>query len=206
MSIINFFEPIGIIVFALSGALAAREQKMDLFGILMLATLTATGGGIIRDVVMDNGIPMFFRRPSYMVYILAACLLALTARQLVLKAERLIIWLDAVGLACFAIDAGSKVIDKDLGLMAFLFVSVTSGVGGGVLRDLLSQQVPTILTKDIYAVAALIGSLVYYLMQDSPLHLAAPYLGLVIIIATRLCCHALNIHLYVPKLLEKPAK
>ncbi|MCD8498769.1 MAG: trimeric intracellular cation channel family protein [Clostridiales bacterium] len=168
MSIISFFEPIGILVFALSGALAARERKMDLFGILMLATLTATGGGIIRDVVMDNGIPMFFRRPSYMVYILAACLIALTARQLVLKAGRLIIWLDAVGLACFAIDAGSKVIDKDLGLMAFLFVAVTSGVGGGVLRDLLSQQVPTILTKDIYAVAALIGSLVYYLPQDSP--------------------------------------
>ena len=206
MSIISFFEPIGILVFALSGALAARERKMDLFGILMLATLTATGGGIIRDVVMDNGIPMFFRRPSYMVYILAACLIALTARQLVLKAGRLIIWLDAVGLACFAIDAGSKVIDKDLGLMAFLFVAVTSGVGGGVLRDLLSQQVPTILTKDIYAVAALIGSLVYYLLQDSPLHLAAPYLGLIIIIVTRLWCHANDIHLYVPKLQKKPAE
>ena len=98
------------------------------------------------------------------------------------------------------------VIDKDLGLMAFLFVSVTSGVGGGVLRDLLSQQVPTILTQDIYAVAALIGSLVYYLLQDSPLHLAAPYLGLSIIIVTRLWCHANDIHLYVPKLQKKPAE
>ncbi len=167
MSIISFFEPIGIIVFALSGALAAVNGN-GLISYPDAGYADRHGWWHHSDVVMDNGIPMFFRRPSYMVYILAACLIALTARQLVLKAGRLIIWLDAVGLACFAIDAGSKVIDKDLGLMAFLFVAVTSGVGGGVLRDLLSQQVPTILTKDIYAVAALIGSLVYYLLQDSP--------------------------------------
>lgn len=198
MTIINFFEPVGIFVFALSGALAARDRKMDLFGILMLATLTATGGGIIRDVVMDNGIPTFFQRPSYMITILAACLLALTASGLVQKAHHLIIWLDAVGLACFAIDAGSKVIDKDLGLLAFLFVAVTSGVGGGVLRDLLSQQVPTILTKDIYAVAALLGSLLYFLLQDTPLQAAGPYIGFVVIIALRVCCYLRNIHLPVP--------
>ena len=198
MTILNFFEPIGIIVFALSGALAARDKKMDLFGILMLATLTATGGGIIRDVVMDNGVPAFFSHPSYMIYIVLACMVALLFRPQVKLAEKLVVWLDAIGLAFFTIDAGSKVIDRHLGLLAFTFVAVTSGVGGGVLRDLLSQQIPVILKKDIYAVAALVGSLAYYALETTAVKPLAPYLGLAIIIFLRLYSYARNIHLQLP--------
>lgn len=198
MTVINFFEPIGIIVFALSGALAARDRKMDLFGILMLATLTATGGGIIRDVVMDNGVPAFFSHPSYMIYIILACCVAIMARQLVNQVARLIVWLDAIGLACFSIDAGSKVIDRQLGLLAFLFVAVISGVGGSVLRDLLSLQIPVILKREIYASAALIGSLVYYFLDQTALKPIAPYLGLLIIVVLRLVSYTRNIHLTLP--------
>ena len=198
MTIITFFEPIGIIVFALSGALAARDKKMDLFGILMLATLTATGGGIIRDVVMDNGIPAFFSHPSYMIYIILACFVALLFRPQVKLAEKLIVWLDAFGLAFFTIDAGSKVIDRNLGILAFLFVAVTSGVGGGVLRDLLSQQIPVILKKDIYAVAALVGAFAYYAFETTAIKPIAPYLGLAIIIVLRLFSYSKNIHLQIP--------
>ncbi|MDD2534403.1 MAG: trimeric intracellular cation channel family protein [Eubacteriales bacterium] len=199
MTVISFFEPIGIIVFALSGALVARDRKMDLFGMLMLATLTATGGGIIRDVVMDNGVPAFFAHPSYMIYIILACFVAIMGRHLVNQVARLIVWLDAIGLACFSIDAGSKVIDRQLGLLAFLFVAVISGVGGGVLRDLLSQQIPVILKKDIYAIAALIGSLAYYVTEQTALKPVAPYLGLLIIVFLRLFTYSRNIHLTVPQ-------
>jgi uncharacterized membrane protein YeiH len=198
MTIISFFEPIGIIVFALSGALAARDRKMDLFGIFMLATITATGGGFIRDVVMDNGVPAFFSHPIYMIYIVLACFVALVARPQVKQAEKLIVWLDAFGLAFFTIDAGSKVIDRQLGLLAFLFVAVISGVGGGVLRDLLCQQIPVILKKDIYAVAALVGSLAYYTFETTSIRPFAPYLGLTIIIVLRLVSYSKNIHLQIP--------
>ncbi len=195
MGLTILFEPLGITVFALSGALAARDRKMDWFGILMLATTAATGGGIIRDVVMDNGIPAIFSRPDYMIYIALASLAVILFRQRVDRHEKMIIWFDAVGLAFFTIDAGSKVIDRQLGLMAFLFVAVISGVGGGVLRDLLSQQIPVILKQDIYAVAAIIGALVFYGLSQTIVSPYAPATGVVVIVFLRLFTYSRNIQL-----------
>lgn len=189
------FEPLGITVFALSGALAARDRKMDWFGILMLATTAATGGGIIRDVVMDNGIPSIFSRPDYMIYIGLAALVVILFPQRVDRHERMIVWFDAIGLAFFTIDAGSKVISRDLGILGFLFVAVISGVGGGVLRDLLCQQIPVILKQDIYAVAAIIGSLVYYGLSHTSWSSQAPTIGVVLIVVLRLFTYSRNIQL-----------
>ena len=204
MLLSSLFEPIGITVFALSGALAARDRKMDWFGILMLATTAATGGGIIRDVVMDNGIPALFSHPEYMIYVALASLVVILFRQRVDRHEKLIVWFDALGLAFFTIDAGSKVIDRQLGLMAFLFVAVISGVGGGVLRDLLSLEIPAILKQDIYAVAALIGALVYFALEHTTLKGFAPTIGVVLIIFLRMYSYTHNIHLRRPAI--RPSK
>lgn len=198
MTFIHFFEPIGILVFALSGAFAARDKKMDLFGVFTLALLTAAGGGIIRDVVMDNGVPAFFSRPMYTLYVAIAVCLTLLADKLVVKVGRLIVWLDAIGLACFTIDAGSKVIDRQLGLQAFLFVAVISGVGGGVLRDLLSQQVPVILKRDVYALAAIAGAILYYFLDQTRFSVIAPYAGLALIIVLRMYCYLNDLHVNYP--------
>ena len=158
MDLITIFEYIGLFVFAASGAICAMEKKMDLFGILILATVTAIGGGVIRDVVTDVGIPVFFSNYQYLLVIIIATYLVILFRGQI-KWRNSFIILDALGLAVFTIAAGMKAIESNYNFMTFLFVSVITAVGGGVIRDVLAQRVPTILKREVYAVASLIGAI-----------------------------------------------
>ncbi|MTL76209.1 trimeric intracellular cation channel family protein, partial [Turicibacter sanguinis] len=134
MDLITFFEYIGLFVFAASGAMCAIEKKMDFFGILTLATVTAIGGGVIRDVVTDIGVPVFFSKYEYMLTILIATILVICLRGRI-KWQTSFLILDAIGLSVFTIAAGMKAIDLNYNFMTFLFVSVITAVGGGVIRD-----------------------------------------------------------------------
>ena len=150
MDLITLFEYIGLFVFAASGAICAMEKKMDLFGILILATVTAIGGGVIRDVVTDVGIPVFFSNYQYLLVIIIATYLVILFRGQI-KWRNSFIILDALGLAVFTIAAGMKAIESNYNFMTFLFVSVITAVGGGVIRDVLAQRVPTILKREVYS-------------------------------------------------------
>ena len=110
MDLITLFEYIGLFVFAASGAICAMEKKMDLFGILILATVTAIGGGVIRDVVTDVGIPVFFSNYQYLLVIIIATYLVILFRGQI-KWRNSFIILDALGLAVFTIAAGMKAIE-----------------------------------------------------------------------------------------------
>ena len=170
MPILGIFDFIGVFVFALSGALVAIQRKMDVFGIYVLATVTACGGGVIRDVVMDNGIPAIFSSYTTIALIVAAATLAimLCAASLSGKLFRRVHWqflmnaCDAIGLAVFVVDAGVKSIRQGYNMP----------VGGGVLRDLFCQRVPVILRKEVYASAGVAGALFLWF--------AHPYLGMTI--------------------------
>ena len=172
MDLITLFEYIGLFVFAASGAICAMEKKMDLFGILILATVTAIGGGVIRDVVTDVGIPVFFSNYQYLLVIIIATYLVILFRGQI-KWRNSFIILDALGLAVFTIAAGMKAIESNYNFMTFLFVSVITAVGGGVIRDVLAQRVPTILKREVYAVASLIGAICFWFIH--------PILGLSLI-------------------------
>ena len=158
MNLITLFEYIGLFVFAASGAIRAMEKKMDLFGILILATVTAIGGGVIRDVVTDIGIPVFFSNFQYLLVIMIATYSVIILRGEIRWRNSFLI-LDALGLAVFTIAAGMKAIESNYNFMTFLFVSVITAVGGGVIRDILAQEVPMILRREVYAVASLIGAI-----------------------------------------------
>lgn len=176
--ILGIFDFIGVFVFALSGALVAIQRKMDVFGIYVLATVTACGGGVIRDVVMDNGIPAIFSSYTTIALIVAAATLAifLCAATLSIKLFRRTHWqllmnaCDAIGLAVFVVDAGVKSIRQGYNMPQFLFVSIITGVGGGVLRDLFCQRIPIILRKEVYASAGIAGALFLWFSY--------PYLGM----------------------------
>ena len=158
MNLITLFEYIGLFVFAASGAIRAMEKKMDLFGILILATVTAIGGGVIRDVVTDIGIPVFFSNFQYLLVIMIATYSVIILRGEIRWRNSFLI-LDALGLAVFTVAAGMKAIESNYNFMTFLFVSVITAVGGGVIRDILAQEVPMILRREVYAVASLIGAI-----------------------------------------------
>lgn len=164
MELITVLEYIGLFVFAASGAMCAIEKKMDFFGILILATVTAIGGGVIRDVVTDIGIPIFFSKYEYMLIIILSTILVIILRGRI-QWQTTFLVLDAIGLSVFTVAAGMKAIDQGFNFMTFLFVSVITAVGGGVIRDVLAQEVPNILKREIYAVASLIGAICLWFLS-----------------------------------------
>ena len=185
MTIFDIFEPVGIFVFAISGAITAVKKHMDIIGVFILASVTALGGGVLRDVIMDRGIPAAFSNYDYYVLILLAVIFISTVGPSLRWPWALAVF-DAIGLAVFTVDAGIKAIDMNLNLLAFLFMSVITGVGGGVLRDMLSKEVPVIFRREIYALAALAGALCLWVFTPLFNEAAAAYLSVAVILVIRL--------------------
>jgi len=194
MDLITLFEYIGLFVFAASGAMCAIEKKMDFFGILILATATAIGGGVIRDVVTNVGVPVFFSKYEYMLTIIVATILVIWLRG-VIKWKTSFFILDAIGLSVFTIAAGMTAIELNYNFMTFIFVSVITAVGGGVIRDILAQQVPIILRNEVYAVASLIGATLFWFLHPYLGIGFSSYLCLFIIFVIRLLTSYFEIHL-----------
>ena len=195
MNLITLFEYIGLFVFAASGAIRAMEKKMDLFGILILATVTAIGGGVIRDVVTDIGIPVFFSNFQYLLVIMIATYSVIILRGEIRWRNSFLI-LDALGLAVFTVAAGMKAIESNYNFMTFLFVSVFTAVGGGVIRDILAQEVPMILRREVYAVASLIGAICLWFIHPILGMTISSYLCLGLIFFIRLI--TLYYHIELP--------
>lgn len=174
MELTSVFEVFGTIAFAFSGAFVAIENRLDMFGIVCSAMATATGGGMIRDLILGNTPPLLFRSPVYVVLaVLIAFLTAVIYIPLVKSSWKhrifaIIDILDAIGLAVFTVVGMETAISSGYGTNMFLvcFVGVVSAVGGGVLRDLFVNRRPVIMQKEIYATAALIGSVVYYVARS----------------------------------------
>lgn len=160
MELILFLEYIGVFVFAASGAIRAIERKMDFFGILTLATVTAIGGGVIRDVVTNIGVPAFFSDYTSMLIILLSTILVIIFRGTI-KWKTTFLVLDASGLAVFTIAAAMKAMELHYNFLTFIFVSLITAIGGGVIRDILAKQVPTIL-KEKFMLLPRLSELVYF--------------------------------------------
>ena len=179
-----FFIPlmdlIGTIAFALSGAVLAIGRDMDIFGVNILAIVTATGGGMIRDTLIGKFPPVMFRNPFYVLIssITANCCFIfffIKARRTVAIPDNMVkvyaqvfFWFDTLGLAAFSVDgvyAGLSV-GHHRSVFLLTFLGVMTGVGGGVLRDLLANQMPVILTRNIYACASIAGALVMALCLE----------------------------------------
>ena len=155
-----WFEFFAVAVCAISGVLAASGQRLDLFGILVLALVTAVGGGTIRDVCL-GAYPIFWiQNPSYIVAALLAALLTFVAARFFRMPHRVLLIADAFGLALFTIVGTEKSLQlQSSGLIAVL-LGVVTGVAGGVLRDVLRREVPLVFRPEIYlyATAALAGA------------------------------------------------
>ena len=199
MNIITYMDYIGVVAFAISGAFVAIQKRMDIFGVYILATITAVGGGVMRDVVMNQGVPEFFKSYTTIFLTIASTAFAIAIRN-VKRLQFLITVSDAIGLAVFAINTGSKAITLGYGLPEFLFMTTITAVGGGVIRDLLAQRVPAILRKDIYAVAAIMGSLFLWFTEPYLGLMLSMYISLFLIVAIRLLSIYYKINLPVFKI------
>ena len=163
-------EVIGTVVFAFAGALVAIEHDLDWFGINCMAVVTATGGGMTRDIILGNTPPMMFRNPTYVIIAVVSAFITIAIYKPLSRSKYkdnillIINTLDAVGLAIFTI-VGMQ-IASNVGFTdnAFLvcFVGVLSAVGGGLLRDIMVNRTPVILQREVYATASMIGSVLFF--------------------------------------------
>lgn len=168
--LIYVLEIIGAAAFAVSGAMAALEHDADIFGVIFLAVVTALGGGVIRDLLLGVTPPKMF--VSY-VYLAVAALAALVVfadayirrekyRKHRDKLDSINNMFDAVGLAVFTVSGMNTAMQQSDNVLLILVLGMSTGVGGGMLRDMMINKMPKVLRKRVYAVASLLGGGVYY--------------------------------------------
>ena len=208
---------IGAISFAISGAVVAIEHKMDLLGVILLGTITAVGGGIIRDTIIGNYPIEMFKNPEYALIGALTSLIVFVLfyfyHKLEITNSSIYKWtltiFDAIGLGVFVVvgcDVASNIITKSdnyinqLSQPAIFLAITTSGVitavGGGVIRDLLSMKMPNILTKYIYCLAVILEAFLYYLLLKSGLNqIVSAIISILFVILLRVIAHRFKLSL-----------
>ena len=159
-SVQHTLDLIGIFVFAISGALLAVRKNFDVFGIAVLAEVTALGGGLFRDVVIGAVPPAAFTDLGYFLTPLLATTLVFFLHPHVERIQTGVNVFDAAGLGLFCVAGTAKAYDYGLNLTASVALGLATAVGGGVLRDVLANEVPSLLRwdRDLYAVPAIVGA------------------------------------------------
>lgn len=157
-AVLYLLDLVGIFVFGITGALVGVRKKLDVFGVLVLAAVTGLGGGFIRDVLIGATPPAALQDWRYLVVPIAAGLLTFFLHPGIGRVERLVNIFDAAGLALFCVTGALKAINFGLSPFSAALLGTISGIGGGVIRDLLSGRVPVVLRSEIYAIPALLGA------------------------------------------------
>lgn len=193
--LILVLELVGTLAFAASGAMTALKKNMDLFGVCILGLTTAVGGGVIRDVILGATPPATFQSPIYAVVAVVTSVVLFWPRL-----RRVFMWdpvlydlamlvMDSAGLGIFTV-MGIRIAYEQVdqpGWFLLVFVGVVTGVGGGVLRDVLSNQKPYIFVKHFYACPTLIGALLCALCWRHLGDIPSMLLGAAVILVLRLC-------------------
>lgn len=167
MSLSILLDHFGVSVSALSGVLAAREKGLDLFGVLVLALVTAVGGGSLRDVLADGGAVFWLRTPAIFQNVCVTALLAFSVSHRWDPPKTLFQIADALALCFFAVAGTRKGVSLGFSPSVCIALGVITGVAGGIIRDTLMGRVPLVFRKDtyFYATAALFGGLLYILLR-----------------------------------------
>jgi uncharacterized membrane protein YeiH len=167
MNVLYILDLIGTAAFAASGAWAGVRRQMDLFGVLVLGVVTAVGGGTLRDLLHGDVPPFSLKDETYIYLALIISLAVFVMRHQFKAFERPLLYLDAIGLGTFVVIGTTKALEFGLGTLGAVLMGVMTGTAGGVIRDVLSNQVPLILRKEIYASACIAGSLLLVVLIHS---------------------------------------
>jgi uncharacterized membrane protein YeiH len=151
---------LGTFAFAVSGAVAARERRLDLFGVYVAAYVTACGGGIVRDLCLGALPPVGISDWRYMACSALAATMTIWASPWVERLKHPVNFFDSLGLGFYAVVGAHKALAHGANVEAAIVLGTVTAVGGGVLRDVLLNRVPAILAKEIYALAALAAAIV----------------------------------------------
>lgn len=197
-TVILVLEIIGTCAFAISGAVIGITKRFDIFGVIFSAVITALGGGTIRDILLGNLPPAMFKNYIYLIFAVGTAVLTFIIASILKNkfSENIVIIdkinniFDAAGLGVFTV-VGMNVASSagfENNFFFVVFLGMTTGCGGGILRDVIISEVPFVLTKRIYAVASIMGGIVYYLMHItfSAGEIVSVVSGILVIFALRL--------------------
>lgn len=162
---VQYMDTIGTVVFAMSGALTALNNKFDYFGALVIAFVTATGGGTLRDLLLGASPVFWIHATQYFLYIFIGYLLVMMFQSTVLKLRKTMFLFDTIGIGVFTIIGLEKTLSLGFSPFIALNMGVMSAVFGGVIRDVLTNIPPLIFRKEIYAVACYTGGIVYLFLE-----------------------------------------
>ncbi len=181
-------ELIGISVFAVSGTLAAGRKRLDLIGVLVLALVTAMGGGTVRDLLLDRHPLIWLADPTYLFVIVASALLTMAYVRWRRPPEKSLLVADALGLALFSITGAQIAQRAGMNPVSCVLLATVTGSAGGILRDVLTAEIPLLFRPSaLYASAAMAGASMYLLLEWLGAPRPAPMLvGIVVVAALRL--------------------
>lgn len=193
-----YLDLIGVAVFAASGVLAARGRNLDILGVVVVAAITAVGGGTLRDLLLDRH-PIFWVTDSwYLMVIIASSLMTMAYVRFRPPPGATLLVADALGLGLFALSGAQLAEAADCPPLIVVLMGTMTGVTGGILRDVVTAQVPLILRRDIYATAAIVGIAAYLGLQAVGLPRPAAFgAGMIVVVALRLLAIRRGLHLPV---------
>ena len=161
-----YFDYLGVVIFAVTGCLVAAKHRLDLVGFVWLATVTAVGGGTLRDLILGRSV-FWAENPIYLWLCLGTGIGLFFMAHWVHRRVRYILWGDAAGLALFAVIGTQAAISVDAPFLLAVMMGVVTATFGGVMRDLLAAEPTLIMRREIYVTAAVLSSVLYFLMQAS---------------------------------------
>lgn len=196
---------LGTIAFAISGVLVAMDKKLDLFGVFIIAFVTAVGGGSLRDMLIGDTPVSWMREPAYTFTIIGSVVFAVLLQQRLKYLRRSLFLFDTIGIGLYTMVGIEKGLDA--GLMPFICIAlgVMTASFGGILRDILCNEIPVIFRKEIYATACIIGGALYFLLLKTALEEKYAYaLGIITVIGIRLL--AVRFHIALPDIYRTRTK
>lgn len=201
MTLLYSIELFGVAVFAMAGAIEAARNRFDLFGVLVLAFVSALGGGTVRDLLLDIS-PLAWIRDLTLAYtaLIAGFVMFLLAKFIRIP-FRALLYADAIGLAAFTVSGTQVSISLELPVLVSVMMGMASGIFGGIIRDIMANEIPLIFRRDVYATASLAGALWLVASQALNLSVGVSLLtGFVIILSIRVA--AIHWHLSLPGFLN----
>lgn len=173
---------LGTIAFAISGVLIAMEKKLDLFGVIIIAFVTAIGGGTLRDMLIGNTPVLWMRELTYVIVILSAVILAIFFSRQLRRIKKTLFLFDTIGIGLFTMVGVEKGLNADLLPVMCIALGTITACFGGVIRDILCNEIPVIFRKEVYATACIVGALSYFLLRKLPFTEEYAYSAAILII------------------------
>ena len=167
MTLLYALDLVGTAAFAASGAWAGIRRDMDLFGVLVLGLVTATGGGTLRDLLLGDTPPFIFKNETYLWLSILVSLAVFLGHRHLARLQHPLLYFDAVGLGTFVVIGTGKALDFRMGFVGSVMMGVMTATAGGMMRDVLSSRVPLVLQKEVYASACLAGGALLYLLHGT---------------------------------------